>query len=439
MSKEINNNEKLDGILKKVKRKITSLANIKNNIINLRTLEANFNNKNFILKNSFEMEEGIKREIHTSYVIFDELKEIAARFQNLDERLLNTENERDNLLQERKVYKSKFQEYEEELFHIRTYSKIYEIELKMKCREGEKLHSDFTKLSNIQQQLKKEHTEMKTKIYNMHIELSETKSLLDDLISLQKYLSFDKDKMFENDEIDLKFKRMKRVSEIVYHFNNFPNLYNYVASKLSFDLISSIALLRCDERIIAQIERCIANFETQEGDPKHSIIDNNISDQNGANSQNPLTGKEKHTHKGKSLSPKINNKSENSPNKTSKNFTSFDISTKKSGDDINYIKQNISDLNLPIVSDLNEMSENSKINKTEGNDKFQKKTSKSKFASQENKNAKLVSSMHSKRTNNPASKVVYQQIYEKIHNINKKNINSKNNNKNRFICKIGII
>ena len=162
------NSERLDNLVKVAERKIQSLSNFKNKISNIRSLDTNLNNQTFILKNCYELEDSLKKEIHSSSILYDEIKDLAIKFKSLEKNYNNVENERDILLEEKKVFKLKFSDYDSELNEMRDHRKIYETELRMKAREGELLDTNVQQLANLQQNLKNENGELKNEFFKSH-------------------------------------------------------------------------------------------------------------------------------------------------------------------------------------------------------------------------------------------------------------------------------
>jgi len=217
MSTDPKNLEKMDRIVKLSERKINSLSNLKNKIINMRSLETHFNDKTFIMKNCFELEEGLKQEIHSASIMFDEIKEIATSLLKIDSNYFNLEKEYNKILNEKKVLNDKLTDYDKELIVLRDQVKIYETELRMKDREGGKLDTNVNKLKNNQETLKSENSNLKIRLHDSISQLNKTKKFLEEMLNL--HLNFASDHNIGKAALKQRQLRMKRVSEIVHKLN----------------------------------------------------------------------------------------------------------------------------------------------------------------------------------------------------------------------------
>jgi len=271
MSTDPKNLEKMDRIVKLSERKINSLSNLKNKIINMRSLETHFNDKTFIMKNCFELEEGLKQEIHSASIMFDEIKEIATSLLKIDSNYFNLEKEYNKILNEKKVLNDKLTDYDKELIVLRDQVKIYETELRMKDREGGKLDTNVNKLKNNQETLKSENSNLKIRLHDSISQLNKTKKFLEEMLNL--HLNFASDHNIGKAALKQRQLRMKRVSEIVHKLNISKELFSHIANKVGTDFLGSLTLMRCEDSFIEKIEKIILAYEVVESKDVLELIE----------------------------------------------------------------------------------------------------------------------------------------------------------------------
>ena len=265
--------EKLDHIVKLSERKIASLSNLKAKIINMRSLESHFNDKTFILKNCYDLEEGLKQEIHSASILYDEVKEAALNSISLDTNFKNLQKEYNTLLADRKVVKEKLTDYDKEIIALNEQIKIYETELRMHDNIGGKLDTNVKNLAISQQQIKTENTNLKIRLHDTLADYKKTKSMLTEMINLYRNFGNENRNNDTLQSVRERQNRIRRVTDIIHKLNVSRDLFDYISSKVSVDFLSNITLMRCEETFIDKIEKMIRAYEVNESKEVLELIE----------------------------------------------------------------------------------------------------------------------------------------------------------------------
>ncbi len=362
MNKDIKLTEKLDNLVKLTERKSTSLNNFKAKIINIRSLDSNFNDKTFIMKNCYELEEGIKQEIHSSSLLFEEVKDLVNKYKTLEANFASLIDEKVILLQEKKFLKQKYIDLDNELKDYKGKHKVKDMELRMKDREGSLQDSNVTLLAKSQDKLKTENAELKIRLHEASTDLKDTKSLLEELFNVHKKLigtegerKYEKLDKVEYEVIMKRQARIRRVSEIVHKLNRNKELFDFISSNVSLDIISSVTLMRAEERYIDKIEKLIIKYDNEASKEVQELIEyenekktQSMINQSQVNQSQLGKSKINESALNKSKLSKNVDFPSMTPKRGAGNILSLDSPIKKMGS--NYIVPEPSELNLFGVS-----------------------------------------------------------------------------------------